>query len=129
MKHNMLAAWATMMQKENIKAYRAVVVDEEVWSAEVVRVVYCSGMQEIDCLCKAKSDEAFDLRLNLVRASSITSSCSANFLLGMQGLRCLGGGLYAEHYTEVEPNYVFDLCPVKRGVQPCSTVYVAEAVL
>ncbi|KIK02682.1 hypothetical protein K443DRAFT_5958 [Laccaria amethystina LaAM-08-1] len=45
----MLAAWATMMQKENIKAYRAVVVDEEVWSAEV-----------------AKSDEAFDLRLNLV---------------------------------------------------------------
>ncbi|KIJ91434.1 hypothetical protein K443DRAFT_14400 [Laccaria amethystina LaAM-08-1] len=56
-----------MMKKQNIKTYRAVVVDEEeVWSGDVMRVVYCSVTQEIDRLHKAKSDEAFDLKLTLV---------------------------------------------------------------
>jgi hypothetical protein len=126
-KHYSLAAWAAMTKKQNIKAYRAVAVDgEEVWSADVVRAVYCDATQEIDRLRKAKSDEAFDLRLNLVRGSSISSSCPVNFSLGVRGLRYSGAGLYAEHYAEVESNYVFDLCPAKKGVQPCSAVYAAE---
>jgi hypothetical protein len=83
-KHNSLAAWAAMTKKQNIKAYRAVAVDgEEVWSADVMRAVYCDAMQEIDHLCKVKSDEAFDLRLNLVRGSSISSLCPVNFSLGV----------------------------------------------
>jgi preprotein translocase subunit SecD len=89
MKYNTRVAWAAMTKKQNIKTYCAVVVDEEeIWSADVVRVVFCSATQEIDRLRKAKSDEAFDLKLNLVRGSSITSSCFSNSLLGMRELRC-----------------------------------------
>ena len=71
--HNTRAAWAAMTKKQNIKAYRAMVVDgEEVWSVDVVKAVYCSSMQEIKRLHKAKSDEAFDAKLNLVRGSLVT---------------------------------------------------------
>jgi hypothetical protein len=88
-KHNTRVAWAAMTKKQNIKTYRAVMVDEEeIWSADVVRAVFCSATQEIDRLRKAKSDEAFDPKLNLVRGSSITSSCFSNSLLGMRALRC-----------------------------------------
>jgi hypothetical protein len=88
-KYNMRVAWAAMTKKQNIKTYRAVVIDkEEIWSADIVRAVFCSATQEIDCLRKAKSDEAFNPNLNLVRGFSITSSCFFNSLLGMQELRC-----------------------------------------
>jgi len=67
-KLNTLVAWATMTKKQQVKSYLAVVVDEEeVWSADIVKAVYCSCMQEIECLCVARSDEAFDMSLNLVR--------------------------------------------------------------
>ena len=63
----MLVAWATMTKKQKIKAYLTVVVDEKVWSVDIVKVVYCSCLQEIKCLHMAKSDKAFDMTLNLVR--------------------------------------------------------------
>ena len=67
-KHNRLNTWATMTKKQQVKTYCAMVVDgEEVLSADVVEAVYCSCMQEIQRLCTAKSDEAFDMKLNLVR--------------------------------------------------------------
>jgi len=65
-----------MTKKQGIKAYLPLVVDEEeVWSADVVKAIYCSCTQEIDRLRTTKSDEAFDARLNLVRGPlvSITS--------------------------------------------------------
>jgi len=67
-KLNTLVTWATMMKKQQVKSYLTVVVDEEeVWSADIVKAVYCSCMQEIEHLHVARSDEAFDMSLNLVR--------------------------------------------------------------
>jgi hypothetical protein len=82
-KHNSLAAWAAMTKKQKIKTYRAVVVDgEEVWSADVVRAVFCTSTQEIKRLREAKSDEAFDPKLNLVRGF-LTLHRTLLILLGM----------------------------------------------
>jgi len=67
-KLNMLVTWATMTKKQQVKTYLAVVVNkEEVWSVDIMKAVYCSCTQEIECLHMAKSDEAFDTTLNLVR--------------------------------------------------------------
>jgi len=67
-KLNTLVAWAAMTKKQQVKSYLAVVVDEEeVWSVDIVKAVYCSCMQEIECLHVVRSDEAFDVLLNLVR--------------------------------------------------------------
>jgi len=67
-KINMLVTWAAMTKKQQVNTYLAVVVDkEEVWSADVVKAMYCSCMQEIEHLYMAKSDEAFNATLNLVR--------------------------------------------------------------
>jgi hypothetical protein len=67
-KRNILASWAAMTKKQEVKAYYPVVVDEEeVWSTDVMKAVYCNCMQEIEHLRNTKSDEAFDARLNLVR--------------------------------------------------------------
>jgi hypothetical protein len=69
-KRNTLASWDAMTRKQKIKAYCAVVVDgEEVWSPDVVKAVYCSCTRELARLRQAKSDDAFDSRLNLVRGS------------------------------------------------------------
>jgi len=57
-----------MTKKQQVKSYLAVVIDEEEeWLADIVKAVYCSCMQEIECLCMARSDEAFNATLNLVR--------------------------------------------------------------
>ena len=67
-KLNTLVAWAAMMKKQQVKSYLAVVVDEEeVWSADIMKAVYCSCTQEIECLRVVRSDEAFNMSLNLVR--------------------------------------------------------------
>jgi hypothetical protein len=82
-KHKSLAAWAAMTKKQEIKTYRAVVVDgEEVWSADVVRAVFCTSTQEIERLHEVKSDEAFDPKLNLVRGFLILHRTPL-ILLGM----------------------------------------------
>jgi hypothetical protein len=85
---NTLVAWATMTKKQNVKAYLPVVVDgEEVWSADIVKAVYCSCTQEIERLRWAKSDEAFDTRLNLVRGIFVPIVCLADPSLEMRDLR------------------------------------------
>jgi len=67
-KINMLVTWAAMMKKQQVKTYLAVVVEEEeVWSADIMKAVYCSCMQEIEHLYMVNSDEAFNMMLNLVR--------------------------------------------------------------
>jgi len=67
-KLNTLVTWAAMTKKQQVKLYLAVVVDEEeVWSADIVKAVYCSCTQEIEHLRVARSDEVFDVMLNLVR--------------------------------------------------------------
>jgi len=67
-KLNTLVAWAAMTKKQQVKSYLTVVVDEEeVWLVDIVKAVYCSCMQEIEHLHVARSDEVFDVTLNLVR--------------------------------------------------------------
>jgi len=67
-KLNTLVAWAAMTKKQQVKLYLTVVVDEEeVWLVDIVKAVYCSCMQEIEHLHVARSDEVFDVTLNLVR--------------------------------------------------------------
>lgn len=57
-----------MTKKPKVEAYLAVVHGgKKVWSEDIVKAVYCSCTQEIDRLRTAKSDEAFDAKLNLVR--------------------------------------------------------------
>jgi len=66
-KQNIQVAWATMTKKQRIKSYLPIEDGGRVvWSVEVVEVVYCSCMQEIEHLHQEKSDEAFDPKLNLV---------------------------------------------------------------
>jgi hypothetical protein len=48
----------------------------------VVRAVFCTSTQEIERLREAKSDEAFDLKLNLVRGF-LTLHHTLLILLGM----------------------------------------------
>ena len=66
-KQNIQVAWAAMTKKQCIKSYLPIKDSGRVvWLAEVVEAVYCSCMQEIECLHQEKSDEAFDPKLNLV---------------------------------------------------------------
>jgi len=83
-KLNTLVAWAAMTKKQQVKLYLAVVVDEEeVWSADIVKAVYCSCMQEIERLHVARSDEAFNVSLNLVRGIVFPNVLLFDFSLDM----------------------------------------------
>jgi len=66
-KQNIQVAWATMMKKQCVKSYLPIEDGGRVvWLAEVMEGVYCSCMQEIECLHQEKSNEVFDHKLNLV---------------------------------------------------------------
>jgi hypothetical protein len=97
-KRSSLAAWAAMTRKQKIKSYLPVVVDEEeLWSSEVVKAVYCDCTWEIERLRQVKSDEAFDAKLNLVSGSLLRQFILLTHSLGMRELRGEEGGLYAKH--------------------------------
>jgi len=53
-----------MTKKQWVLSYHAIVEKgKEVWSSKVVEVVYCSCMQEMECLHAEKSDEAYAVDL------------------------------------------------------------------
>lgn len=65
------ASWNAMAQKLQVKSCRAVTEGgKEVWSAKLVRLIFCSCKQEVARLAKAKTHEAFGVK---VKCSSCMS--------------------------------------------------------
>lgn len=127
-KRNALVAWDAMTKKLKVRAYRAVVDGEdEVWSEDIVKAVYCSCTQEIDRLRAEKSNEAFDPELNLVTGFvHMVVLLYADSSLDMRSLQGQEACLRAQRCTEVEPDYLCGVCTGEVAMQSSGEVYVAE---
>ena len=117
-----------MTKTLKVKTYRAVVDGEdEVWSEDIVKAVYCSCTQEIDCLRAEKSNEVFDPKLNLVMGFvHMVVLLFADSSLDMRALRGQEACLRAQRCAEVEPDYLCGVCTGEVAMQSSGEVYVAK---